>query len=83
MMFLIEMVEDQGVDSCEFLKTSHLPKPLHRPFQFTEWKMRILGAVIQPATSFLFVGIAEVSHCSAVRPEFGDRKVMRATMVLH
>ena len=34
--FLVEMVEDRGVDGCEFLQTSHPPKALHRPLPSSE-----------------------------------------------
>ena len=82
MALQIEMVADGGMNGGEFLQTSHAAEPLHGPFSSSEWQMRILRPIVQPATSFLPVCIADVLHCRTVGPEFvghqryeGDRDV--------
>jgi hypothetical protein len=47
--FLVEVVVDRAVNRGEFLQTSHAPEPEHRPFSSSEWLVRILDAVVQPA----------------------------------
>lgn len=50
------MVEVRGVDGGKFLQTSHAPKALRRPLAASEWQMRVLCPVVQPAAGFLPVG---------------------------
>ncbi len=47
--FLIEVVEDGGVDGGEGLQTSHAPETEHGPFSSSQWQMRVLDAVVQPS----------------------------------
>jgi hypothetical protein len=49
----VEMVADRGMDGGEFLQTSHPPEAQHRPFSSSEWQVRVLGPIVQPATRFL------------------------------
>jgi hypothetical protein len=41
------------MDGGEFLQTSHPPEAQHRPFSSSEWLVRVLGPIVQPATRFL------------------------------
>jgi len=44
--FLIEVVEDRGVDGGEFLQTSDAPKPQHGPLSSPKRQVRILEPVV-------------------------------------
>jgi hypothetical protein len=47
----VEVVGHGSVDGGELLQTSHASKAEHRPLASSEWKMRVLPAVIPPASS--------------------------------
>jgi hypothetical protein len=36
----------------------------------SDWLMSILGSIVEPAASVLFVGVANDFHCSALRSQF-------------
>nr|WP_187292541.1 hypothetical protein [Octadecabacter antarcticus] len=43
----------------EFLPTSHVPKAQHGPLSSSKWQIRILGAIVQPAASFMLASIGD------------------------
>ena len=53
-----KVVVDRGVDGCELLQCSHAPEPQHRPFSSSEWQVRILGPVVEPAPHLAVVAAA-------------------------
>ena len=53
---LVEVVVDGGVDGGELLQTSHPPEAQHRPLPSSEWQVRILRPVVEPAAGLLPVG---------------------------
>jgi hypothetical protein len=57
----------------EFLKTSHLPKPLHGPFPPPEGLMRIFRSIVQPTACLLTRSVADRSeHCPVRAKLVGD-----------
>ncbi|SFO43283.1 hypothetical protein SAMN04487859_1551, partial [Roseovarius lutimaris] len=46
----------------EFLQTSQTPEAGHGAFSSSERLMRILGAIVQPASGHLAVSIADFLH---------------------
>ena len=54
--FLVEVVEDGGVDGGKLLETSHAPEALHRSFSSSEGEMGVLHTVVEPSPCCLFVG---------------------------
>jgi len=61
------------MDGYEFLQTSETAEPLHRPLPPSERQVRILGAVVAPASHLTVIAAAEVLQCRAIGPEaIGD-----------
>lgn len=77
------MVMDGGVNGDEFLQTSHTAKALHRPFSSPKRLVRILAAVVQPATCLLAICIADDLHRGAVGPQQIDYDDMWRAKALH
>ena len=50
---VVEVIMDRGVNGGKFLQASHAPKTLHRLFSSSQWQMRVLGPVVQPAAGRL------------------------------
>ena len=83
MSFLVEMVVDGRMDGGEFLQTSHLPKPEHGSLSSSKWKVRILRLIVQPATRFLPVRVADDFHCGAIGTQFVRHDDVRFAVALH
>jgi len=60
------MVVDRGMDGDELLQTSRSAEAPHGPFSSSKRQVRILGAIVQPATCFLSVSIADDLHRGTV-----------------
>src|SRR6056297_1742608 len=54
------------MDGSEFLQTSHPPEAEHRPLPSSEWQVRILGPVVQPATRLLPVDCSDFFQSGTV-----------------
>ena len=80
---LIEMVMNGSVDSDEFLQGSHAPEADHCPFSSSRWLMCILGPIVEPAASFLFVSAADDLHRRTVRSQLVDHEDLRFAMPFH
>ena len=83
MAFLVEMVMYGGMNGGEFLQTSHLPEAKHCPLSSPKWEMRILGAIVEPAASFLTAGIANDLRGGAIGPQFVGHDNLRLAVTLH
>jgi hypothetical protein len=81
--FRVEKVEDRGVDGGDFLQTSQPSEALHCPLPSSKWQMRILGTIVQPATCFLSVCVADFLHRSTIRAEFVGYDFLRLTVSPH
>ncbi len=66
MSFLVEVVVDRAVDSGEFLQTSHPPETKHRPLPSSEWLMRVLDAVVDPAAELALVDGTDLFQSGAI-----------------
>ena len=66
MSFLAEVIVDRAVDCSKLLQTSHLPKAEHRPFSSSEWLVRILDAIVQPAANLALVDSAQTLERGAI-----------------
>jgi hypothetical protein len=77
------MVADGGMDGGEFLQTSHPPEAQHRPFSSSEWLVRVLGPIVQPATRFLAMAGTDFPKSGTVGPEPVGYDRFRATMLTH
>ena len=64
--FLVEVVVDLGVDGAELLERLHPSEPEHCPLSSSEWRVGILGPVVQPPAGFLALGVANLLHRRAV-----------------
>ena len=65
MALLVEVVVNRAVQG-EFLQTSHPPEAEHGPLPSSEWLVRILGAIVQPATDLARVDGAQYFERNAV-----------------
>jgi hypothetical protein len=74
---LIEVVVNGSVDSNEFLQGLHAPEADHCPLSSSEWLMRILGPIVEPEASFLFVGAANDLHSRTVGSQFVGHEDLR------
>ncbi len=63
---MVEMIVDRGMGSGEFLQGLYVPELRHRTFSSPEWLVRILGAIVEPASTFLSGSIADDVHRRAV-----------------
>jgi hypothetical protein len=79
----VEMVADRSVDGGEFLQTSHAPETEYRPLPLSEWQVRILGAVVQPATGFLAISRIDLLQRRTIGPEPVGYDGGRPTMAFH
>ena len=77
------MVVDGGMNSDEFLQTSDAAEPLHGSFPSSKRKVGILSPIVQPAASFLLVGIASFLHRRTVGSKLVVHQNMRAAAPLH
>ena len=66
MTFLVEVVVNRAVDCGELLQTSHSSEAKHCSLPSSEWLMRVLGAVIDPAADFALVDATELFQSRAV-----------------
>ncbi len=67
--FLVEVVEDRGVDGSELLQCSHAPEAEHRPLTPSKWLVRILRTIVRPTTGFLPVADAKLLQRRTTGPE--------------
>ena len=51
--FLIEMVENSGLDGGELLQTSHAPEAEHGSLSSSERQVRVFGSIVEPAAGLL------------------------------
>jgi hypothetical protein len=73
------MVADEGMNGGEILKTSHAAESLHGQFSSSKRQVRILRPIIQPAASFLLVGIADRGWRLDVERQPSSRSFQRRT----
>ena len=64
---MIEVIVDGGMNSGEFLQTSHAPKAEHGPFSSSKRQVPILCSIVQPTTGFLPVCCASLLQRRSVR----------------
>ncbi len=64
--FLVEVVVNRADKRGEFLQTSHPPEAKHGPFPSSKRLVRILGAIVQPATDLARVDGAQYFERNAV-----------------
>ena len=64
--FLVEVVEDGGMDGGELLQTSHPPEALHCAFSSSEGEMGVLNSVVEPSARCLFFNLLELSQSGSV-----------------
>lgn len=57
------------MDGGEFLQTSHPPEAKHCSLPSSEWQVRILGSVVQPASRFLPICSTDFPTRGTVRSE--------------
>ena len=67
----------------EFLQTSHLPEAQHSSLSSSEGQMRILSSVVQPATCFLLLCVANDLYPSTVRTKSVSHDDFRSPIALH
>ena len=58
----VEVVVDRGVGRSKLLQRLKVPKSGHGPFSSSEWLMRILSPVVEPAAVFLIGRIPDFLH---------------------
>jgi hypothetical protein len=65
MSFLFEIPMDGSLNGEKFMQTSHGPRARIRSFSPSKWQVRILGAIVEPASRFLFRSMADnFNHCA-------------------
>ena len=65
MSFLFEIPMDGSLNGEKFMQTSHGPRAKIRSFSPSKWQLRILGAIVEPASRFLFRSMADnFNHCA-------------------
>jgi hypothetical protein len=57
------------VDGCELLQSSHPPAAKHRPLPPSKRLVRILRAIVEPATGFLPISDVEFTQVGTIGPE--------------
>lgn len=62
MTVVVEMVVDRGMDGGELLQGFDIPEPGHRPFPSSKRLVRVLGSIVEPATTLLISAIADLVH---------------------
>ena len=67
----------------ELLERSRPAKAVHDTFPSSKLQMRILRAIVEPATGLAIVGQSKILQRRAVGPEFIRDENMRVTMPLH
>jgi hypothetical protein len=77
---LIEMVVDGGMNCDEFLQTLDAAEPLHASLRSSKRNVGILSPIVQPAASFLLVGIADFLHRRTVRSQLVRHQYMWAAV---
>jgi hypothetical protein len=80
---LIEMDVDGGMNCDEFLQTLDAAEPFHGSLQSSKRNVGFLGPIVQPAASFLLVGIADFLHRLTVRSQLVRHQYMWAAVPLH
>src|SRR5271165_3752745 len=58
-------------------------KPLHGPFSSSKRLMRILGAIVEPTTDLLAIGVADLFHRRGIRAKPVGDDAQRAAIFLH
>ena len=71
------------MDRDDLLERSHPAKAEHGTFPSSKLQMRILRAIVEPATGLAIVRQSKILQRSAVGPEFVRDENMRVTMPLH
>jgi hypothetical protein len=66
MAVLVEVIVERGVNGGEFLKRLDISELGHRPFSTSERLMRVLGAIVEPATALQTRSITDHRHCGSV-----------------
>lgn len=56
---------------------------LHGALSSSKWQVRILNPVVEPATGFLLLGIADDLHGGTVGSQLVSHNDMRITVSLH
>ena len=67
----------------EFLKRSHLPKPLHCPFSSSERLVGVFRPIVQPAACLLALSIADRSQRCPVRAKLVGHDCFRLAVSFH
>ena len=80
---MVEVVVDRCVDGDKFLQTSHSSEAEHFTFSSSEWQVRILGPIVEPAPCFLAICVADDLHPGAIGPKFAGHNYFRVTMAFH
>src|SRR5271166_562470 len=83
MALLIEKVADLGVNRTEFLLRLHASKALHGALSSSKRLMRILRAIVESATDFLAIGIADLFHRRRIRAKSVGDDLPRSAVCLH
>ncbi len=81
--FLVEMVEDGGMDGGEFLQVSHPPEAGHGAFSSSEGQVGIIGTIVQPAPGLLPIGVSDLLHGGAVGAQLVGDDLFRTTVTFH
>src|SRR5208337_4775369 len=83
MALLIEMVVDLGVNRTEFLQRLHVSKALHGALSSSKRLMRILRAIVDPATDLLAIGVADLFHRRGIGAKSVSDDLLRSAICLH
>ncbi len=59
MTIVVEMIVDRGMGGGEFLQGLYIPELRHRTLSSPERLVRILGTIVEPASTFLIGSIAD------------------------
>src|SRR5208282_4969025 len=68
---------------AEFLQRLHTSKALHGALSSSKRLMRILGAIVEPATDLLAIGVADLSHRRRVSAKPVGHELPRSAVFLH
>ena len=71
------------MDGGVLLQSAHAPKPEHRPLPSSERQVRILHAIVQPASGLLPVGFTEIPQSRTEGPKLVRNEDVHPTVLLH
>ena len=63
---VVEMIVDRGMGGGEFLQGLYFPELRHRTLSSPERLVRVLGTIVEPASTLLIGSIADDVHRRAV-----------------